>query len=58
MLYLIKFRVYWRDLNGKKHRQTIRAVDSYQAAVLCSLEHDDLDVVTLVKEVKPCTHLL
>lgn len=49
-----KFYVYWRDLQGKKHRTTIYAANSFLAATLCRLKYDNVDIVFHVQEVHSC----
>ena len=40
-----KYRVVWRDLSGKKHREYIMAANSYRAAQMIRLKYDDVDLM-------------
>ncbi len=49
---MTKFHVYWRDLNGKKHRTTIYAANSYLAANMVRLKYESqVDLIIDVREV-------
>ena len=45
---LYKYRVEWRDLKGKRHRETVKAMTGYNAAQLIRLKYDDVDLIIRV----------
>ena len=45
---LYKYRVEWRDLKGKRHRETVKASTGYIAAQLIRLKYDDVDLIIRV----------
>ena len=49
---LYKYRVTWRDLAGKKHRDTCKARTGYEAAQFIRFMHDDVDLVINVHLLK------
>ena len=49
MMRLYKYQVSWRDLKGKKHRETVSAGTGYIAAQLIRLKYDDVDLIVLVR---------
>ena len=49
---LYKYRVEWRDLEGKRHMETVKASTGFIAAQLIRLKYDDADLIIRVYMLK------
>lgn len=45
---LYKYFVEWRDLEGKRHKETVKASTGFNAAQLIRLKYDDVDLIIRV----------